>query len=365
MADRRDYFFRQKVTEAELDEGFDLLEQADRALASDHGLWGILQNCDVTEKSGTPDLSVDVSGPGVAYDQQGQRLNFSGSAQNVDCSLDEGGASTAVVTPSNTRWLSVFLAFDRELADPRTDGASSTVYFERNEAVQFNVVAGAEHASSPVRPSLRGDEILLADILLTHGHTQIVNADIDKSRTQVLITTTAGIAERTIADAFQAIEDEYVAIGTDFANHKIAAGAHDAANITNTPAGNIAATTVQAAIDELDAEKAQIGGPLVAMAWAQVETDGVGGFTVNDSENITGVAFLSGALNFDFVTLPNNNNYAVVPGTNVPGEIPTAHMFTGSAGAGFRINITDNAGAAVDLTTNARLVYVIVFGNLT
>jgi hypothetical protein len=37
--------------------------------------------------------------------------------------------------------------------------------------------------------------------------------------------------------------------------HVIATGAHAATKITNTPAGGIAATTVQAALDELDAEK--------------------------------------------------------------------------------------------------------------
>jgi hypothetical protein len=37
------------------------------------------------------------------------------------------------------------------------------------------------------------------------------------------------------------------------------ADTHPASSITNTPAGNIAATTVQAAINELDAEKSQVG----------------------------------------------------------------------------------------------------------
>jgi hypothetical protein len=40
------------------------------------------------------------------------------------------------------------------------------------------------------------------------------------------------------------------------------ADTHPASSITNTPAGNIAATTVQAAINELDSEKAQLAGTL-------------------------------------------------------------------------------------------------------
>ena len=42
MADRLDYYFRQRVTEAELDLGFELLEKADRNLAADIGVYGIV-----------------------------------------------------------------------------------------------------------------------------------------------------------------------------------------------------------------------------------------------------------------------------------------------------------------------------------
>jgi hypothetical protein len=209
MSDRRDYYFKQPVTEAELDTGFDLLEQADRAIVGDLGLYGIMQNVDATEKAGTPDLSVDVSGPGVAYDQVGQRLAFSGSSQNVDVSVDEGAASTAVVTPGNEKWLSIFLAFDRELLNPRTDGTGATVFFERNESFEFNVVQGTEAAVGlAVRPSLRGDEVLVADVLLDFGMTQVFNADVDKTRTELLVRTTGGaaIAERDLLTAFDLLD---------------------------------------------------------------------------------------------------------------------------------------------------------------
>jgi len=41
MADRTDFYFRQKVTEAELDLAFALLEKADRNIAADIGGYGI------------------------------------------------------------------------------------------------------------------------------------------------------------------------------------------------------------------------------------------------------------------------------------------------------------------------------------
>lgn len=209
MADRRDYYFKQPVTEAELDEGFDLLEQAERSIMGDLGLFGIVQNADATEKAGAPDLSADVSGPGVAYDQQGQRITFSGSSQNVDVSVDEGAASTAVATPGNEKILSIFIAFDRLLGDPRTDGTGATVFFDRDESFQFNVVQGAEAgAGLAVPPPLRSDEVLVADILIVFGQTAILNADIDKARTELLVRTTGGaaIAERDLLTAFDLLD---------------------------------------------------------------------------------------------------------------------------------------------------------------
>jgi hypothetical protein len=42
MADRVDFYFRQRVTEAELDLAFALLEKADRDLAADLNIYGIV-----------------------------------------------------------------------------------------------------------------------------------------------------------------------------------------------------------------------------------------------------------------------------------------------------------------------------------
>lgn len=192
MANRKDYFFRQKVTEAELDAGFDGLEQADFKLAIDNDLVGRMDGMDVSEKSGTPDLTVDVSGPGVSYSKQGERIAFS-SLQNVDLSVDDGAVSTAVAAPGNARIVSLFVVFDRLLSDPRIDGNSLTVFFLRDESFDFSVVAGAEATSgSEVPVALDPNKILLADITLIFGQTQIFNADIDATRRESVFKFTAG-----------------------------------------------------------------------------------------------------------------------------------------------------------------------------
>jgi hypothetical protein len=184
MADRLDYFFRQRVTEAELDLGFELLERADRNLAADLGFVGVLANAAVSQHAPVPDLTVDVSGPASILDQAGQRIFFS-SLQNEDVAQDSSGVSTAVATAGNERIVSVFVAFDRLLSDPRIDGNSLTVYFRRDESFRFIVAQGAEApAGSALPPPLRSDAILLADVMRRFDQTQILAADVSIARRQ-------------------------------------------------------------------------------------------------------------------------------------------------------------------------------------
>ena len=133
MADRLDYFFRQRVTEAELDLGFELLERAERNLPADLGFVGVVAGAVVSQHAPVPDLTVDVSGPGAVYDQLGERVFFS-SLQNVNVAQDDNGVSTSVAGGGNEKIVSVFLKFDRALSDPRVDGNSLTVFFRRDES---------------------------------------------------------------------------------------------------------------------------------------------------------------------------------------------------------------------------------------
>ena len=68
--------------------------------------------------------------------------------------------------------------------------------------------------------------------------------------------------------------------------HVAASDAHSATDISNTPAGNIAATTVQAAINELDAEKAKAGA----------NTD------ITSLTNLTGGALVNGVAGLGYST---------------------------------------------------------------
>jgi len=178
MAKRFDFYFRQPVTESELDGAFDALEVADRSIIADLGLTGVASGLVVTQASPTPNLTVSVSG-GVAYDPTGERM-YLPTAQPLTISVDSSNASTAVGSPGNAKVVSVFLAFARNLLDPRTDGNGGTVYFERDEAFTLVVRQGAEAPlNSEVAPALESDKILLADIKLIFGQTQVLNASIN------------------------------------------------------------------------------------------------------------------------------------------------------------------------------------------
>lgn len=184
MANRRDYFFRQRVTEAELDDGFAELEKADQNLAADLGFVGVLVNAVVSQHAPVPDLTVDVSGPGAILDQLGQRIFFS-ALQNVNVAQDDNGVTTAVSAAGQEKIVAVFVKFDRALSDPRVDGNSLTVFFRRDESFRFIVAQGAEApAGTALPPPLRSDAILLADITRTFGQTQILSANISTARRQ-------------------------------------------------------------------------------------------------------------------------------------------------------------------------------------
>lgn len=189
MSGRLNYFFKQKVTEAELDLGFSLLEQADRALTVDNLLVGVTTAGTVSQKAGTPNISVDVAA-GTVYDKLGQRIAW-GATQNINLAVDENNVSTTVTINGQFKKLGLFAKFKRNLTDPRTDGNSNTVYFNEAESFEFIVRQSAQSASpSPV--ALDATYILLADITRSFNQTQIFNADISTSRREDAIVATAG-----------------------------------------------------------------------------------------------------------------------------------------------------------------------------
>ncbi|HMA93551.1 MAG TPA: hypothetical protein VKP30_12740, partial [Polyangiaceae bacterium] len=258
MADRQDFYFRQRVTEAELDTAFELLEKADRNLAADLGVFGVISGAVPSAHSPVADLSVDLTSPARAYDHLGQRIFF-GTGQTINCAVDLTGIPTEVSSTGNERWLGIFLRFRRQLSDPRTDGNSQQVYFRRDEAFELVVRQAAQGPiGSAPKPALVDDELLVCDVRRRAGQTQILAADIDTSRRQAFIFA-QGTAVAVNAGLWNVLQPATgtVQAALDEADSELqahfsgAARRHVATVIDSTARGFVTSTNVQAAITEL------------------------------------------------------------------------------------------------------------------
>lgn len=257
MADRLDFFFRQRVTEAELDLAFALTELADRNLAADLGIRGVIAGAEPAPHEPVPNLSVDLTAPGRAYDQAGQRVFF-GTGQTVDCGVDWQGLPTAVASATNERWVGIFLRFDRQLSDPRTDGNSQQVYFRRDESFQLLVRQAAEGPlGTAQRVALEPDEILLCDVRLRAGQTQIVATDIDVSRRQAFVYARATAISvdpsfwSVLVPPLPNVQAALSAADDVLLEHLTGIRRHAAADVDVVPSGFVEGSTVQEVLTDL------------------------------------------------------------------------------------------------------------------
>lgn len=245
--DLLNFYYLQRVLESELDLVQTNAQSALSKARQDLGIFGVHEAAVVTQNA-PPDLNVLVSGPALCTDPDGERVTWA-TLQTVDCSQDHLGASTAVVAPGNTRWISVIAEFDQTLATPVTDGNGNTVYTHIYDSFNIYVTMGNEAViPTAVRPALPADGILLCDIELAFGQVQILTGDVDVTRRQDLIHETgsniATFYEGTLVDAvvdlFAYVDALSVGTGIAFTS---------TGNWIN--GDTIAATTVGAAINEV------------------------------------------------------------------------------------------------------------------
>lgn len=147
-------------------------------------------------------------------------------------------------------------------------------------------------------------------------------------------------------------------------------GDYTASQVTNTPAGNIAATTVQAALNELDSEKAtpsQIPA-IASQAQADTGTDDTTIMTplktaTRPQKNVVFETFIDGLTLVWASPGSNFNNLTVTPGAawipslgkilNVPSTL-TATAGTPAASTWYYVYLYDNSGTpALDVSTTA------------
>jgi hypothetical protein len=258
VAGRLDFYFRQRVTEAELDLAFELLEKADRDFASDIGIFGVVSGGAPAPHEPVADLSIDLTGPLRAYDAAGQRV-FVGVGQTINCATDSAGLPTDVASAANERWVSVFVRFRRALSDPRTDGNSQQVFFRRDESFEFVVrQAPVGPIGSASRVDLVEDEVLVCDVKRRAGQVQIVASDIDTTRRQAFVLvrgSSIGIEPglwSTLAPAAPDVQAALDAVDDELTGHFAGSTRrHPASDIDLTPHGLVTSGDVQAGVEEL------------------------------------------------------------------------------------------------------------------
>lgn len=257
---RFDFYLAQLVSESEIDGAFDAAEQADWDMMADFGLVGVAQGLVATQHAPTPDLTIDITA-GTAYDSNGQRIEI-GSAQTLNLAVDSDSNSTAVGVGGNSKVLSVFLFAQRTLSDPRVDGNSNTVQFSRAESFEFKVVQGSEATTgAETPPSLEVDKVLLCDVTIDFGQTQIFDADINANavggnRRQDAFVVSAGslevrsgTPEGAVGGVLTELNNHITDVANAHGDTAIDAGAKSG-TATSLTAGTVS-SQIQEIIDEL------------------------------------------------------------------------------------------------------------------
>ncbi|MEN6368602.1 MAG: hypothetical protein ABFD77_02765 [Thermotogota bacterium] len=178
-----DFYFKQVVTQSQLDWAFERVQDAMHGLSLDNSMLGILYGLDPQQHAPAPDKTVDIVGPGVAGDPEGQRIYIGDALTVVDCSVDEFGTDTNPTPGTYQRYISIFVRFKRNLTEPMLDGNNIKVWTKQLESAEFFVRIGASAPAGTAIPApLMADARLVIDILVTNGFTAILNGDLDFSR---------------------------------------------------------------------------------------------------------------------------------------------------------------------------------------
>jgi hypothetical protein len=179
--DREEFYFRQLVTEDDINTAFTDAENADHNLAADNGIFQKVDgsNAPLSMPAGTDfnallggivsGLTVTLGGsgttaviaPGVAYDSAGNRicvpstlnvlLTTTGTT-SIGMGGTPGGIGSISTVPAGGQftWVLLQIFFNRNLSDPREDGNDMTVYYSSTESFQFKVKVSASSASPAI-----------------------------------------------------------------------------------------------------------------------------------------------------------------------------------------------------------------------
>lgn len=181
--DRKEFYFRELVTEDDLNSACDNVEAADHNITVDSSIFQKVDgsNAPLSTPAGTDfnallggivnGLTITLGGSGTtaviasgtAYDSQGNRiyvpttvnvlLTTTGTT-SIGLGGTPGGVGSISTVPASGQftWVLLQVFFNRNLSDPREDGNDMTVYFDSAESFQFKVKVSSS-SSTPAIPA--------------------------------------------------------------------------------------------------------------------------------------------------------------------------------------------------------------------
>lgn len=179
------FFYEQLVTDTEINNAFDAVQNAELNKSTELGEAGVHSGFVVAPTSPVS-TSVLVSTGTGRIPSTGRRVaNL--ISQEVACDLTDGGDPTySDLGVGEGRWCSIFvrsLLVDSVL---RTDGHGDPLYYEQSESLEFFLQRGTAGVvadkATLARPGSVSTAIRLSDIWFENGSTDILVGDLDDSR---------------------------------------------------------------------------------------------------------------------------------------------------------------------------------------
>lgn len=193
--DRSDFYSGQVVSQLDMDEAFDDVEEAEFALAKAGGIaqvdvalspgpdvfGGITEGLDVTGVLGSDHVTVDI---GVARDNTGAKISLGTSATvmmtkagstpegDVALAIPTSGADISASCVVGRRIVATLsIVYDEALSDYEQDETGTWAYYRLEESFHFLIEIGASFpiGAAPVAPpfaALTNGKVVLTDILL-------------------------------------------------------------------------------------------------------------------------------------------------------------------------------------------------------
>lgn len=226
------FFFEQLVTETEMNDAFQAVEDMELDRSTELGEAGVHSGFSVSPTSPTS-TSVLVS-PGTGRIPSSGRRVANLAIQTIACDTDDNGdPNYSDLGVGQGRWVSFYVRSILVDSDLRTDGHGLPVYYQSSESFECFTIRGpagpAANKDTLGRPGSIVSAILLTDIWFENGAVDIQVGDLDVSRREDYFRATINGVEVVAGNPRVAIQEVGSQLG-DLSDADLPTGANDGAH---------------------------------------------------------------------------------------------------------------------------------------